>query len=144
MKELFYRALEVKRNLRTEDYLMPSVEVTTLHRELDALLAVDSSAFHPKEQAFIQRLIKHKEGILAFLTHPEVPVDNNASERAIRNVKVRPKYPVSSVIKKARELTDLPGFVLLLIPLSKTDREFIPYYPAWLIVDFWLSFIQPE
>jgi hypothetical protein len=71
MKELFSRALEVKRTLRAEDYLIPTVEVTALHTQLDALLAVDSSRFHAKEQAFIKRLIKNKNSILAFLSHPE-------------------------------------------------------------------------
>jgi transposase len=91
MKELFSRALEVKRTLRAEDYLIPTVEVTALHTQLDALLAVDSSRFHAKEQAFIKRLIKNKNSIHAFLSHPEVPTDNNGSERAIRNVKVKTK-----------------------------------------------------
>jgi transposase len=36
-------------------------------------------------------MIKHKKFILTFLYHLHLPPDNNASERAIRNVKVKQK-----------------------------------------------------
>lgn len=36
-------------------------------------------------------MIKHKEYILTFPHHFQVPPDNDASERAIRNVKVKQK-----------------------------------------------------
>lgn len=42
-------------------------------------------------------MIKHQEYILTFLHHFRVPNDNNASERAIRNVKV--KHKVSGQLK---------------------------------------------
>ena len=91
MKELFKRALELKNKMRESDYLNPPEEVAGLNTELDELLKIDCSKFHTKEQAFIRRLIKHRQSILVFLTHPDVPPDNNASERAIRNVKVKTK-----------------------------------------------------
>jgi transposase len=91
MKGLFMRALEVKNKMTKEDYIHPSEEVVKLNIELDELLKIDYSKFHTKEQAFIKRLIKHRQSIFTFLTHPDVPPDNNASERAIRNVKVKTK-----------------------------------------------------
>ena len=36
-------------------------------------------------------MLKHRKYILTFLYHSQVPPDNNASERAIRNVKVKQK-----------------------------------------------------
>jgi hypothetical protein len=42
-------------------------------------------------QAFIKRLVKNKSAIFTFLHHFNVPPDNNASERAIRNVKIKTK-----------------------------------------------------
>ncbi len=49
------------------------------------------SGKHNKLQAFIKRLIKNLGSIFTFLYHPEVPPDNNGSERAIRNAKVKMK-----------------------------------------------------
>ena len=91
MKELFMCAIELKRKMTDDHYLNPPEEVTKLNTELDKLLQTDYSKFHCKEQAFIKRLIKHRQSIFTFLTHPDVPPDNNASERAIRNVKVKTK-----------------------------------------------------
>jgi len=91
MKELFMRALELKKKMTADDYLNPPMEVAKLETELDELLKTDCSKFHAKEQAFIKRLNKHRQSIFTFLTLPEVPPDNNASERAIRNVKVKSK-----------------------------------------------------
>ena len=91
MKELFFRALELKKNMTGNDYQKPSEAVILLNKELDELLKVDYSKFHAKEQALIKRLIKHRKSIFTFLYHENVPPDNNASERAIRNVKVKTK-----------------------------------------------------
>jgi len=91
MKKLFMRAIERKKNMTKNDYLNPPEEVINLNMELDELLKIDYSKFHSKEQAFVQRLIKHRQSIFTFLTHPDVPPDNNASELAIRNVKVKTK-----------------------------------------------------
>jgi len=47
------------------------------------------SHFNPKHKelvTFQNRLIKYREFIFTFLYHPKVPPDNNASERAIRNI----------------------------------------------------------
>ena len=91
MKELFLRAIELKNNMTEALYLNPPKEAFDLNADLDKLLQTDYSKFHTKEQAFIKRLIKHRQSIFTFLTHPEVPPDNNGSERAIRNVKVKTK-----------------------------------------------------
>jgi hypothetical protein len=39
----------------------------------------------------VKRLVKQRESIFRFLTRPDIPADNNASERAIRKVKVKTK-----------------------------------------------------
>lgn len=91
MKDLFYRAMALKHTLGEEDYHTLPTQVIALEKELDELLAVDYTTFHVKEQALIQRLIKNRNSILTFLYYKDVPPDNNASERAIRNVKVKTK-----------------------------------------------------
>jgi transposase len=91
MKNLFMRALELKNRMRVEDYSNPPLEVIKINAELDQLLKVDCSTFHKKEQAFVKRLIKNRQSIFTFLSYMYVPPDNNASERAIRNVKIKTK-----------------------------------------------------
>ena len=103
MKELLQRFIELKRKMTEDHYLHPPEEVTQLNAELDKLLETDYSKFHRKEQAFIKRLNKHRRSIFTFFTHADVPPDNHASERAIRNVKIKTN-PVSSETKTARGL----------------------------------------
>jgi transposase len=91
VKELLYRALSLKDRMSIEDYQNPPEEVSMLNKELDGLLSADASGFHRKEQAFIKRLQKHRQSIFTFLLYPNVPPDNNGSERAVRNVKVKTK-----------------------------------------------------
>jgi transposase len=91
MKALFKNALELKNKMTADDYLNPPPQVDKLKGELDELLKTDYSKFHTREQAFVKRMIKNRHSIFTFLKHPLVPPDNNASERAIRNVKVKMK-----------------------------------------------------
>ena len=46
---------------------------------------------HKKIFAFIKRLRKYRNSVFTFLQYPDVPPDNNGSERAIRNAKVKMK-----------------------------------------------------
>jgi transposase len=91
MQDLLRRAIILKRTMLAEDYRNPPEEVAKLNKELDELLDVDMSGFHKKEQAFINRLRKLRQSIFTFLRYPNVPPDNNGSERSIRNVKVKTK-----------------------------------------------------
>lgn len=58
----------------------------------------------PKIFPFQKRLLKRKEQVFIFLFHPEVPYDNNASEQAIRNVKVKQKIPGSFRSERGAEI----------------------------------------
>ena len=91
MKKLFLQAIELKNKMTLNDYRNPTEEVARVNETLDELLKVDYTGFHSREQAFVKRLIKHRNSIFTFLECPDVPPDNNASERAIRNVKVKTK-----------------------------------------------------
>jgi len=73
------------------DYLNPPAQVTYINNKLDELLSQDCSKFHQKERSFVKQLIKHRNSILTFLNYENVPPDNNASESAIRNIKVKMK-----------------------------------------------------
>jgi transposase len=90
-KRTLYEALELKKNLDQEQYNNPILERDKIRISLEALLENPLPENQKKLRAFHKRMIKHKEYILTFLHHFHVPPDNNASERAIRNVKVKQK-----------------------------------------------------
>ena len=45
----------------------------------------------PEERRLQKRLIKHKDWIFTFMAYPDVPADNNSSERAIKAAKLKDK-----------------------------------------------------
>jgi transposase len=90
-KNLIYKALEVKKNLSCQEYDKPTIKRTEILLALNILLQTTV----PKQQkelcAFHKRMTKYKDYIFTFLFYQYVPPDNNGSERAIRNVKVKQK-----------------------------------------------------
>jgi transposase len=46
---------------------------------------------HKEEHRLQKRLIKHKDWIFSFMNYPDVPPDNNSSERAIKALKLKDK-----------------------------------------------------
>ena len=90
-KRMLYKALEIKKELTPEEYQNPVKARDEILKELEILL----STCVPKNQkelfAFHKRITKYKDYIFTFLHHYDVPPDNNGSERAIRNVKVKQK-----------------------------------------------------
>lgn len=58
-------------------------------RELDKLL--DLMPIKKESHKIWKRLRKHKDKLLTFLVHPDIPATNNGSERAIRNAKIHRK-----------------------------------------------------
>lgn len=91
MKQLLQDAIALKKQMQPQDYLVPASEVTILEQRLSVLLQTDHRASHKKVKAFVRRLNKNRDSIFTFLHHPKVPPDNNGSERAVRNVKVKTK-----------------------------------------------------
>lgn len=91
IKKLLQESIKLKNEMTYNDYLKPPIIITEIQKEFDELINQDSSKFHKKQQAFIKRLIKNRHSIFVFLEFEYVPYDNNGSERAIRNVKVKNK-----------------------------------------------------
>jgi transposase len=54
-----------------------------MDKKLDEQLADD--ALHPAQQKALRSLRHHWQGATLFVDHPEVPMDNNESERRLRN-----------------------------------------------------------
>jgi transposase len=91
IKELLYQAIELKRNLSQIQYLNPILQRDKIIERLSVLLLTPVPKKRKDLCAFHNRIHKYREFIFTFLFHEEVPPDNNASKRAIRNVKVKQK-----------------------------------------------------
>ena len=81
---------------KAEDLNRPFIrnekQVYKIEQRLNRLLIrnIDKEK-HPKTFAFQKSMIKNRNHLFTFLYNLEVPPDNNASERAIRNIKVKQK-----------------------------------------------------
>ena len=91
IKELLYQAIELKRNLSQIQYLNPILQRDKIIERLSVLLLTPVPKKRKDLCAFHNRIHKYREFIFTFLFHEEVPPDNNASKRAIPNVKVKQK-----------------------------------------------------
>ena len=91
LKQIFKDAISYKQQMIIDDYGGKNAKVEEFENRLTELLKIDYSDKHQKLKAFIKRLIKNRDSILTFLYYIEVPPDNNGSERAIRNAKVKMK-----------------------------------------------------
>ena len=91
LKLLFKETMIYKKQMQTNDYYLENLKVKEFEKALTNLLSVDTSQMHQKEKTFVNRLLKRRDAIFTFLYYKEVPPDNNASERGIRNIKVKMK-----------------------------------------------------
>lgn len=89
LKKLLLLAQKLKSEM--SDYKKEHPERDKLESQLEKLLSYDIEKQPVKIKPFQKRLIKNKKYLLPFLYHQKVPADNNASERAIRNIKVKQK-----------------------------------------------------
>lgn len=89
-QELLYRSIQIKKHydFDSPNFLHNRAEV--IH-QLDKLLQKPPDKEHKEVYSFFKRMKKEIQYLFVFLYIPEVPFDNNASERAIRNVKVKQK-----------------------------------------------------
>lgn len=90
-KRLFQSALDLKKQMKDADYYDHIPERKSIEKRFDCLLAVDIPKKLTELASFKNRMLKYRDYIFSFLYHPKVPPDNNASERAIRNIKVKQK-----------------------------------------------------
>lgn len=96
-------AQKLKKQLPPADYDYPNHARSQLEIALDNLLAEPLDPNHKEMITFQKRIIKYRDHIFTFLYHPFVPPDNNGSERAIRNVKVKQKISGQFKIYNAAE-----------------------------------------
>jgi len=98
-KQLLLDALKLKESLAPTDYLQPISKRVDFENSLGRLLVSVIPENMKEVITFQKRMIKYRNYIFTFLYFQDVPPDNNASERAIRNIKVKQK--VSGQFKTA-------------------------------------------
>lgn len=99
-KTLLKSSLDLKNNMSNNDYYIHNYQRNTIENRLKTLLNYSLNKENKELVTFQNRLKKYEDYIFTFLYHPKVPPDNNASERAIRNIKVKQK--VSGQFKSAQ------------------------------------------
>ena len=90
-KQLLTEAIAYKKTLLPEDYHETINQRTVFEQRLTILLEEPIEQKHPIAISLQKRLVKYQQHIFTFLYYYQVPPDNNGSERAIRNVKVKQK-----------------------------------------------------
>jgi transposase len=91
---LIYQALEFRKKLELEKAPATSTNETALNleKQLNELLIITIDKEKCKLTATFQNsMIKNRNAIFPFLYSLDIPPDNNGSERAIRNIKVKQK-----------------------------------------------------
>jgi len=90
-KLLLLSGLNLKNKLNGIDYYYPVPQREFIQNRLRKLLDYPINGKHKELCTFQKRMKKYEDYIFTFLYYPKVPPDNNASERAIRNIKVKQK-----------------------------------------------------
>jgi len=90
-KQLLSDAILLKKQQSVADYYQPHPPRTELFDRLNNLLHYTINADCKKAISLQKKLLSQQDCILYFLLQPNVPPDNNGSERAIRNIKVKQK-----------------------------------------------------
>lgn len=102
-RAMLIKAHKLKKQLTPPLYYYPNQLRSELENELECLLQEPLDPKHKEMISFQKRIAKYRDHVFTFLYHPAVPPDNNGSERAIRNVKVKQKISGQFKIPDAAE-----------------------------------------
>lgn len=122
-KKIIQRALEIKQKFTTEDYIKPKIIRTNIISKINGLLHEFISNREEKTKTLQKKLRKHSISIFLFLFHPDIPPDNNGSERAIRNIKVKQK--ISGFFKSVQGAKD---YVIIRSIIDTTIKAQLPVF----------------
>jgi len=100
VKLLLQIALNLEKQMNIQDYYNHNPRRQQVEKRMEYLLDFNLPLDKKELVRFQRRLKKYRDCIFTFLHRPEVPPDNNSSERAIRNIKVKQK--VSGLFRSAK------------------------------------------
>ncbi len=95
--QILYKSIALKKKILNQALNDQDKAVDQIKRQTSILIGQTIVTEDKKLASFHRRMIKYKKHLLMFLNHENIPFDNNSSERAIRNVKVKTK--VSGMFK---------------------------------------------
>lgn len=104
LRALFREAIALKKNLPRFSSQQAKENIDAIESQLDKLLEATVNPTHKEAVTFQKRLLKYRDSILTFLHYHKVPPDNNGSERAVSNIKVKQK--ISGQFKSQRGADD--------------------------------------
>jgi len=104
MKVLLKRAIVLKNTMTPEKYTEQLKERTAILQKFEILINQSLPDKVSKIIPFQKRLKKRQHQVFNFLFHPDVPYDNNGSEQAIRNIKVKQKVSGSFRSERGSEI----------------------------------------
>jgi transposase len=104
MKALLKKAIILKNTMTLEQYTEIFEDRTAIQREFEILINQTLPDKVSKIFPFQRRLRKRRDQVFNFLFYPEVPYDNNGSERSIRNIKVKQKVSGSFRSERGSEI----------------------------------------
>ncbi len=102
-RAMLKKAHKLKSQLAPFPCYYPNQLRSDLEDELENLLVETLDPNHKEMISFQKRITKYRDHVFTFLHHPDVPPNNNSSERAIRNVKVKQKISGQFKILSAAE-----------------------------------------
>lgn len=89
-KSLLYDAMALDVNMTLDDHIH-CIERTKIILRLQKLIENPPDKKIKELYTFYKRMVREQQYLFTFLFNPNVPADNNGSERAIRNIKVKQK-----------------------------------------------------
>ena len=124
-KILIQRALTKKRAMNINEYGLKNTARNNIIDRLKRLLNQFISPKEKKSRTLQKKLKKNIESIFLFLLHPYIPPDNNGSERAIRNIKVKQK--VSGFFKSVQGAKD---YVVIRAIIDTATKAGLPVFAS--------------
>ena len=103
--ELLHSALKLRYTMERDNDICSEKDRAGIMGRFNKLLSGPPDPENRKAFTFFKRILRNRDHIFVFLKDPAVPPDNNSSERAIRNIKVKQK--VSGQFKARTAAMDL-------------------------------------